>query len=413
LVALNYRGFMSEAALAAEPQNRVVLRILPFALIIVCGYLPVGIPLATLPLEVHDKLGFGTLVVGIVVGVQSLVTLFTRPLAGILCDRAGAKVAVLTGAGISIAASAIYLVSTIPAFGASGALALLLTARVISGLAESLIMTGSLSWAIGTVGPQHTGKVMVWVGIGMYAAIAAGAPLGITLMKYQGAFGGFAAASMAMIVFSLLTVPAAAYVVPVAPQGGERLAFLRVVGRILPAGMGLALATLGFGAIGAFAALDFQNRGWPGAGFVLATFGVAYIATRLAFGGWPDRFGGARVAAWSLLVEACGLAMLWLAPMPAVAFAGAVLTGVGNALVFPSFGVEAVKRVPPASRGAALGAYVAFFDVGFGLGGPINGYFAGALGYPSVFAVSALGAAIAIVATRRARSRNLTQPTPA
>jgi predicted MFS family arabinose efflux permease len=366
-----------------------------------------------LPLEVHDKLGFGTLVVGIVVGVQSLVTLFTRPLAGILCDRAGAKVAVLTGAGISIAASAIYLVSTIPAFGASGALALLLTARVISGLAESLIMTGSLSWAIGTVGPQHTGKVMVWVGIGMYAAIAAGAPLGITLMKYQGAFGGFAAASMAMIVFSLLTVPAAAYVVPVAPQGGERLAFLRVVGRILPAGMGLALATLGFGAIGAFAALDFQNRGWPGAGFVLATFGVAYIATRLAFGGWPDRFGGARVAAWSLLVEACGLAMLWLAPMPAVAFAGAVLTGVGNALVFPSFGVEAVKRVPPASRGAALGAYVAFFDVGFGLGGPINGYFAGALGYPSVFAVSALGAAIAIVATRRARSRNLTQPTPA
>jgi len=319
----------------------------------------------------------------------------------------------LTGAGISIVASAIYFVSTVLALGAPGALALLLAARVISGLAESLIMTGSLSWAIGTVGPQHTGKVMVWVGIGMYAAIAAGAPLGITLMKYQSAFGGFAAASVAMIVFSLLTVPAAAYVAPVAPQGGERLAFLKVVGRIFPSGMGLALATLGFGAIGAFAALDFQNRGWPGAGFVLASFGVAYIATRLAFGDWPDRFGGARVAAWSLLVEAGGLAMLWLAPMPALAFAGAILTGTGNALVFPSFGVEAVKRVPPASRGAALGAYVAFFDVGFGLGGPINGFFAGALGYPSVFAVSALGAAIAIIATRRARRRDLTEATAA
>jgi predicted MFS family arabinose efflux permease len=330
-----------------------------------------------------------------------------------LCDRAGAKVAVLTGAGISIVASAIYFVSTVLALGAPGALALLLAARVISGLAESLIMTGSLSWAIGTVGPQHTGKVMVWVGIGMYAAIAAGAPLGITLMKYQSAFGGFAAASVAMIVFSLLTVPAAAYVAPVAPQGGERLAFLKVVGRIFPSGMGLALATLGFGAIGAFAALDFQNRGWPGAGFVLASFGVAYIATRLAFGDWPDRFGGARVAAWSLLVEAGGLAMLWLAPMPALAFAGAILTGIGNALVFPSFGVEAVKRVPPASRGAALGAYVAFFDVGFGLGGPINGFFAGALGYPSVFAVSALGAAIAIIATRRARRRDLAEARPA
>ena len=404
---------MSEAPLTSVEQGRVLLRILPFALIIVCGYLPVGIPLGALPLEVHVKLGFGTLTVGIVIGVQSLVTLFTRPLAGMLCDRAGAKVAVLTGAGISIVASAIYFVSTVLALGAPGALALLLAARVISGLAESLIMTGSLSWAIGTVGPQHTGKVMVWVGIGMYAAIAAGAPLGITLMKYQSAFGGFAAASVAMIVFSLLTVPAAAYVAPVAPQGGERLAFLKVVGRIFPSGMGLALATLGFGAIGAFAALDFQNRGWPGAGFVLASFGVAYIVTRLAFGDWPDRFGGARVAAWSLLVEAGGLAMLWLAPMPALAFAGAILTGTGNALVFPSFGVEAVKRVPPASRGAALGAYVAFFDVGFGLGGPINGFFAGALGYPSVFAVSALGAAIAIIATRRARRRDLTEATAA
>ena len=404
---------MSEVAPPSAAQSPVVLRILPFALIIVCGYLPIGIPLAALPLEVHGRLGFGTLTVGIVIGVQSLVTLFTRPLAGMLCDRAGAKVAVLTGAGISIVASAIYFVSTVLALGAPGALALLLAARVISGLAESLIMTGSLSWAIGTVGPQHTGKVMVWVGIGMYAAIAAGAPLGITLMKYQSAFGGFAAASVAMIVFSLLTVPAAAYVAPVAPQGGERLAFLKVVGRIFPSGMGLALATFGFGAIGAFAALDFQNRGWPGAGFVLASFGVAYIATRLAFGDWPDRFGGARVAAWSLLVEAGGLAMLWLAPMPALAFAGAILTGTGNALVFPSFGVEAVKRVPPASRGAALGAYVAFFDVGFGLGGPINGFFAGALGYPSVFAVSALGAAIAIIATRRARRRDLTEATAA
>ena len=404
---------MIEVAPPSAAQSPVVLRILPFALIIVCGYLPVGIPLAALPLEVHGRLGFGALMVGIVIGVQSLVTLFTRPIAGMLCDRAGAKVAVLIGAGISIVASATYFVSTIPALGPSGALSLLLAARVISGLAESLIMTGSLSWAIGTVGPQHTGKVMVWVGIGMYAAIAAGAPLGITLMKYQSAFGGFAAASVAMIVFSLLTVPAAAYVAPVAPQGGERLAFLKVVGRIFPSGMGLALATLGFGAIGAFAALDFQNRGWPGAGFVLASFGVAYIATRLAFGDWPDRFGGARVAAWSLLVEAGGLAMLWLAPMPALAFAGAILTGIGNALVFPSFGVEAVKRVPPASRGAALGAYVAFFDVGFGLGGPLNGFFAGALGYPSVFAVSALGAAIAIIATRRARRRDLAEARPA
>ena len=126
--------------------------------------------------------------------------------------------------------------------------------------------------------------------------------------------------------------------------------------------------------------------------------------TRLVFGGWPDRFGGARVAAWSLLVECLGQLMLWLAPQPAIAFAGTILTGIGYALVFPSFGIEAMKRVPPASRGAALGAYAAFFDLGFGLAGPTTGLLAGAFGYPSVFAAGALGAAVGR-SSRRASHR--------
>ena len=51
---------------------------------------------------------------------------------------------------------------------------------------------------------------------------------------------------------------------------GERLPFRRVVGRVAPFGAGLALATIAFGAIGAFAALDFQSKGWNGAGLALA-----------------------------------------------------------------------------------------------------------------------------------------------
>ena len=236
----------------------------------------------------------------------------------------------------------------------------------------------------------------------MYAAIAFGSPIGVQLMTRQGGFGGFAAVAAGTIVFSMLATAIAAFIPPVAPHGGERLSFLSVVGRIAPFGAGLALATIAFSAIGTFAALDFQSKGWSGAGFVLTGFGVAYVFTRMIFGGWPDRFGGARVAAWSLLVECAGQLLLWLAPTPAMAFAGAILTGIGFSLVFPSWGIEAVRRAPPASRGAALGAYVAFFDVGFGLAGPITGIIAGAFGYPSVFAAGALGTAVAMLAARRA-----------
>jgi MFS family permease len=394
--------------MTAAPQRRVLWRIAPFVLVIFFSYLTVGMPLAAIPLQVHDVLGFGNLTVGIAVGIQSLATLLTRQFAGILCDRRGAKFGVVLGAAGAILAGAIYLAATLGTSGAYLSLAVLLAARLVSGLAESLVMTGSLAWAIGVAGAQNTGKVMVWVGIGMYAAIAFGSPIGIQLMTRQGGFGGFAAVAGGTIVFSMLATAIAAFIPPVAPHGGERLSFLSVVGRIAPFGAGLALATIAFSAIGTFAALDFQSKGWSGAGFVLTGFGVAYVFTRMIFGGWPDRFGGARVAAWSLLVECAGQLLLWLAPTPAMAFAGAILTGIGFSLVFPSLGIEAVRRVPPASRGAALGAYVAFFDVGFGLAGPITGIIAGAFGYPSVFAAGALGTAVAMLAARRATARPMT-----
>jgi predicted MFS family arabinose efflux permease len=109
--------------------------------------------------------------------------------------------------------------------------------------------------------------------------------------------------------------------------------------------------------------------------------------------------GGYRVAMWSLGVEAIGQAMLWFAPGESVALAGALVTGLGCALVFPALGVEALKRVPPANRGSAMGAFVAFLDIAYGISGPVAGLIAGQFGYAAVYlfgtACSLLGAMLA------------------
>lgn len=385
---------------AAAAPSGAALQLLPFALIIFLGYATIGLPLAVLPVHLHETLGQGPLVVALTMALQPAVTLLTRPWAGGLCDRLGGKVAVLVGVACAATSGLLYAGSALAAEPRLGLVALLL-GRVVAGLGEGLMITGGLAWSIAAVGGTRAGRAMVWVGIAIYGAVAAGGPAGLALRGWGG-FGAVAGATVAAAALAgLVAMPLPA----MRGSGGPRLPFLRVAGMVWQQGAGLALASIGFGAISAFIALDFQAEGWGGAGFALSAFGGAYILVRLLFGSLPDRFGGAKVAAGSLAVQALGLLLLWAAAVPQMALAGAFLTGAGFSLVFPSFGVEAVKRVPPASRGAALGAYVAFFDIGLAATGPVIGLVVTRFGYSSAFAAGALCAALALLSTlRRATS---------
>jgi predicted MFS family arabinose efflux permease len=151
--------------------------------------------------------------------------------------------------------------------------------------------------------------------------------------------------------------------------------------------------------ITAFAVLLFAQRGWDGGALAVTFMGVGFIAGRLLFGHLPDAIGGARVALFCVLAEALGLALIWAAPMPSLAWVGAALGGGGYGLGFQGFGVEAVRRAPPQSRGSAMGAYVIFQDLAMGIAPPLGGVLAHAAGLQSVYLAAAMGAlASAVVA---------------
>jgi predicted MFS family arabinose efflux permease len=261
----------------------------------------------------------------------------------------------------------------------------------VLGFGESLIGTAAILWGIGRVGPEHSARVMSWNGIANYGAVAIGAPSGVALAH---AFGPWTLGAVTMVL-AAVGYALARRTTPVPLVHGERMGYASVFMRVLPHGVGLALASAGFGSIATFIALYYEARGWHGAALALTLFGTFFVGSRLLFANSIKTYGGFRVAVVSLSVECAGLLLLWLAPAPHAALVGAALTGFGFALVFPSLGIEAVDRVPAASRGAALSAYSVFFDLSLGVMGPLAGYVAGAFGYPSVFLVAALSAAAA------------------
>lgn len=392
---------VSDAGETAETRAGA-LRILSFVFFTFVGYLSVGMPLAVLPPFVHYTLKMSVAMAGLVIGLQSLAALSSRPLAGRTCDRFGAKVSVMWGmAGIAVSGLALIVSS---AFESRRwiCFALLIVTRLLLGAGVSMGSTGAVLWGIRTVGQTHTGKVMSYNGIATYGGVALGAPLGLALYGHWGLAGigvfrvALAAASL-LVAWRMTRVPAV---------HGEPERFLKVLGRVAPIGGAVALSSAAYAVITTFIALYFASRHWSGAALCLTACGATYIVMRAICPQAIQRWGGFVVAIPSLAVTAVSMLLLWLAGSPWMACAAAALTGVGSSLVYPALGVEALLRVPEQNRGSGLAGYTFFFDMSLFLTGPLAGVVMGWFGYGSVFlfglvcVLAALG--MVIVLRRRA-----------
>jgi MFS family permease len=373
-------------------------------LVVFMGFFIAGMTMPVLPLHLHDDLGFGAFVVGLVTGSQFVASLLTRLWAGDFADRFGPKKAVVLGLRSAMVAGALYFASTLfedrPAVSAF----ILLVGRGVLGGAESLVITGSVAWGLARVGPQHGGKVIAWVGTAMFSALATGAPFGMAVFSSL----DFTAIALATIGFPVVTSLLVAPLTPTAGRG-SRAGSRRIVAHAvwLP-GLGAALSSIGYGSVLTFSVLLFSSQRWPNAWAAVTCFATALVVARVLIGHLPDRFGGAATAFVFVLLEVLGLLILWLAPGPIIGLIGVIAVGMGYSLVFPSFGVAVVRAAPPENRGMAMGLYSACLDLALAVSGPTLGFVGSVAGLQSIFLASALlslGAApVALLLLRRQRA---------
>uniref|UniRef100_A0A9E7ZS60 Arabinose transporter n=1 Tax=Bosea sp. NBC_00436 TaxID=2969620 RepID=A0A9E7ZS60_9HYPH len=370
----------------SRPSRSVAAALLPAMAAVLTGFLVIGIALPVLPLHVNRDLGFSTFVVGLVAGAQFIASVATRIWAGSYADRLGGKQAVMLGLIAAAASGMIYVLASVTEGWPILSVATLLAGRALLGGAESFIITGGVSWGLATVEPHHAGKVIAWVGTAMFAALALGGPLGTMLFASQGfAAIGLATALLPLLVLlSLLRSPAPG---PLAQR--TKAPIRSVLSAVWLPGIGAALSSVGYGAILAFGVLLYSDRDWQPVWLAFTAFGIALIAARVICGHLPDKLGGARVALLFVVVQAAGLLLIGLACNGIVASAGAALAGFGYALVYPGFGVEAIRGSSPENRGLIMGIYTVFLDIAMAAGSPALGWVAGLKGLNAVFIASA------------------------
>src|SRR5947207_8339156 len=98
---------------AVHPSGGGAAALLPIMSAVFIAFLVIGVAIPVLPLHVHQGLGLGTFLVGLVAGSQFGAAILSRVWAGRHSDTRGPKDAVITGLAIASAAGILYMLSLI------------------------------------------------------------------------------------------------------------------------------------------------------------------------------------------------------------------------------------------------------------------------------------------------------------
>ncbi len=343
------------------------------------GLLAVGATLPVLPRYVSGPLGGSDFDVGIVTGSFAITGLACRPLAGRLADQRGRRLVVILGSLSTALAGILYFV---PA-GVGG----LIVARLFLGAGEGAVYTAGAAWVVDMTPPERRGRIIGLYGLAIWGGLALGPPIGELILQTTSYEMVWAFAAATPLLGALLALRIPENFVPRTEKQADR----RLISReALRPGIGLSLAIVGYATMAAFVVLHLDEQGIGHGAAVFTAFAVSVVGMRVIGGGLPDRFGSIPCVIGAGLIEAAGLLTIASAGSVPVAVLGAVAMGSGFSLLFPSLALLVVNRVPEDRRGAAMGTFTAFFDLGMGVGSPIAGIAAAIGGYQAAFVLAAL-----------------------
>jgi MFS family permease len=337
-----------------------------------------GVLLPAVPLYVEGPLGGGEVAVGVSVGAFSVTALVLRPWAGRLGDRRGRRLLMVVGAA-SVALSVVgYL--------AARSVPVMMLMRLVTGFGEAFFFTGAAS-AINDLAPEERrGEAVSFFSLALYIGLGVGPLIGEALIEGP----GFTAVWLVTAGFALIAGVLALMIPETRPRAADQEEHRRLIhpAGVLP-GTALLASVWGMSGFFAFVPLYALTVGLGGSRFVFVTYAAIVVAIRSVGARIPDRIGPVVASRTALAFSLTGLLTIALWDSPAGLFVGAGVFAVGSALAFPALMMLALRGAPASQRGAVIGTFTAFVDLGFGVGPATLGFVAEAAGYRGLFLTAA------------------------
>jgi MFS family permease len=115
-------------------------------------------------------------------------------------------------------------------------------------------------------------------------------------------------------------------------------------------------------------------------GLLAAVYPVTWGVGQLATGALSDRIGRKPLIVWGMWIQAAGIGVVTMSHAFSGFVIGAVLLGVGTAMVYPTLLAAIGDLVHPSWRASAVGIYRLWRDLGYAIGALLAGVTADAFG---------------------------------
>jgi MFS family permease len=343
------------------------------------GFVGIGAIVPVLGPHVKHDLNQSDFMVGVVLGVFSIVALTSRLIAGPVTDSRGRRFGLVSGLACCSLSGLLYLAP----FGISSILA----ARILQGLGEAFLFVSAAAWAVELSPRDRRAQALGYLGAGVWGGMAAGPAIGALL-------GSFSSAAILLTLSPLPAIWALRSVPDTLERTGQKPAFGIPRAALLP-GVALGLVNIHYPAMSGFLVLHLSKRGPMIGGQAFSAYAIVILTCRFFLGGLPDRVGPRVTLYTGLGAMACGLGILSTAPAPWLAISAAALTGLGFALPWPSIAATVLNRAAEDERASSVGVLTACVDLFVGCASVADGSIAQRFGYSPIYWVAIAGIAVA------------------